>query len=107
MREDPGLDVDGFSTSIEKHYGPRVVSVIFLPLGYDPNAAVYEVVSRDGTSYFLKVRFGPVHEASLLVPRALIDLGISNVLAPCRRDRLICGARSVAILATAPCSTRS
>lgn len=82
MREGPGLDVDGLSASIEEHYGPRVVSVTFLPLGYDPNAAVYEVVSRDDTSYFLKVRFGPVHEPGLLVPRALIDLGIGNVLAP-------------------------
>ena len=82
MREDPGLDVDGISASIEEHYGPRVVSVTFLPVGYDPNAAVYEVASRDGTSYFLKVRFGPVHEPGLLVPWALIDLGIGNVLAP-------------------------
>lgn len=39
MREDPGLDVDGISASIEERYGSRVVSVTFLPLGYDPNAA--------------------------------------------------------------------
>ncbi len=51
MREDPGLDVDGLSASIEEHYGPRVVSVTFLPLGYDPNAAVYEVVSRETTPH--------------------------------------------------------
>jgi spectinomycin phosphotransferase len=82
MREDPALDVDEIAASLETHYGPRVLSVVFLPLGHDPNAAVYEVVSREGTSYFLKVRFGPVHEPGLLVPRALIDLGIPNVLAP-------------------------
>jgi spectinomycin phosphotransferase len=82
MREDPGLDVGRISASIEAYHGPRVVSGTFLPLGYDPSAAVYEVASLDGTSYFLKVRFGPVHEPGLLVPRALIDLGIPNVLAP-------------------------
>jgi len=105
MREDPGLDVDGIS-SIEERYGSRVVSVTFLPLGYDPNAAVYEVVSRDGTSYFLKVRFGPVHEPGLLVPRALIDLGVGNsppadaivgTVVPARRPPRY----------SAPCSTRS
>jgi spectinomycin phosphotransferase len=84
MREDPELDVDKIVASLEAHYGLRVTSATFLPLVYDPNAAVYEVVSRDGTAYFLKVRSGWVHEPSLLVPRALIDLGIPNVLAPLR-----------------------
>jgi spectinomycin phosphotransferase len=82
MREDPGLDVGKIATSLEEHHGLRGASVAFLPIGYDPNAAVYEVVAGDGGSYFLKVRFGPVHEPRLTVPRALIDLGIPNVLAP-------------------------
>ena len=84
MREDPGLDVDKIVASLEAHYGLRVTSATFLPIGYDPNAAVYEIVSRDGTVYFLKVRFGPVHEPGLLVPRTLIELGVPNVLAPLR-----------------------
>jgi spectinomycin phosphotransferase len=84
MREDPGLDVDKISACLQAHYGLRVTSVTFLPIGYDPNAAVYEVASCDGGCHFLKVRFGPVHEPSLLVPRTLIDLGIPNVLAPLR-----------------------
>jgi spectinomycin phosphotransferase len=84
MREDPGLDVDKIVASLEAHYGLRVTSATFLPIGYDPNAAVYEIVSRDGTAYFLKVRYGPVNETGLLVPRALIDHGIPNVLAPLR-----------------------
>ena len=80
MREDPGLDVDKISACLQAHYSLRVTSVTFLPIGYDPNAAVYEVPSCDGGCYFLKVRFGPVHEPSLLVPRTLTDLGIPNVL---------------------------
>ena len=84
MREDPGLDVDKIVAPLEAHYGLRVTSVTFLPIGYDPNAAVYQIVSRDGTAYFLKVRFGSIHEPGLLVPRTLIDLGIPNVLAPLR-----------------------
>jgi hypothetical protein len=55
MREDPGLDVGRIAASIEAYHGPRVVSGTFLPLGYDPNAAVYEVASLDGTSYRWRV----------------------------------------------------
>ena len=84
MREDPGLDVERISACLDANYDLQLTSVAFLPIGYDPHAAVYEVVSRDGTTRFLKVRFGPVHEPSLLVPRALIDLGVRNVLAPLR-----------------------
>ena len=84
MREDPGLDVDKIVASLEVHYGLHAASTTFLPIGYDRSAAVYEIVSRDRSVYFLKVRFGSVHEPSLLVPRALIELGIPNVLAPLR-----------------------
>ena len=84
MREDPGLGIDKISACLDTHYGLGVASVSLLPLGYDPGAAVYRVIADDGGSYFLKVRFGTVHEPSLLVPRALIDLGIRSVVAPLR-----------------------
>lgn len=84
MREDPGLGIDKISACLDAHYGLNVASASFLPIGYDPSAAVYSVIADDGGSYFLKVRFGPIHEPSLLVPRALIDLGIRNVVAPLR-----------------------
>lgn len=84
MREDSGLGIDKISACLDAHYGLGVASVSFIPVGYDPNAAVYRVIADDGGSYFLKVRFGTIHEPSLLVPRALIDLGIRNVVAPLR-----------------------
>ena len=84
MREDPGLDIEGLYACLDAHYGLRVASVAFLPVGYDPAAAVYRVISSDGNAHFLKVRFGPVHEPGLLVPRALIECGIPNALAPLR-----------------------
>jgi spectinomycin phosphotransferase len=84
MREDPGLDIGLIASCLEGQYGLRVASVTFLPKGYDLHASVYEVVPLDGTSVFLKVRFGPVNEPGLLVPAALIDLGIPNILAPLR-----------------------
>jgi spectinomycin phosphotransferase len=89
MREDPGLDKGKISACLKAHYGLHVAYVSFLPVGFDPNAAAYEVVSREGEAYFLKVRFGPVDSSGLLVPRALIDLGVPNILAPLRT--LSCG----------------
>jgi spectinomycin phosphotransferase len=82
MRDDPGLDLDAIASCLEAECGLRVSSITFLPLGYDLNAAVYKVIAGDGTAYFLKVRFGPVHETGLLVPWALAERGIRNVLAP-------------------------
>jgi spectinomycin phosphotransferase len=84
MREDPGLDLGEISAGLEAHYGLRVASVAFLPVGHDPNAAAYKIISREGEAYFLKVRFGPVDGTGLLVPRALIELGVPNILAPLR-----------------------
>jgi len=84
MREDPGLDVVEVFACLDAHYDLRVASITFLPVSYDLNAAVYEVVSYGGSAYFLKIRFGHVHEPGLLVPRVLMDLGIRSVLAPLR-----------------------
>lgn len=84
MREDPGLDAGTIAACLDAHYGVRAASIRYLPIGFDLNAAVYEVVAIDGASYFLKVRFGSVHEPGLLAPAALTDLGIPNILAPLR-----------------------
>jgi spectinomycin phosphotransferase len=90
MRDDPGLDLDEIAACLATEYGLRAAGMTYLPIGYDMNAAVYEVRASDGRACFLKVRFGPVHEAGLLAPRALTDLGVTNVLAalPARSGRL-------------------
>ena len=84
MREDPGLDTEAIIACLEGHYGLDIAAVTYLPIGYDLGAAVYKILAADGTSYFVKVRFGPVFEPGLEVPRALIDRGVPNVLAPLR-----------------------
>jgi spectinomycin phosphotransferase len=84
LREDPGLDRGAIAASIAAHYGIHVTAVEYLPIGFDMRAAVYRVVAEDGVDLFLKIRFGPAFEPGLQVPRALIDLGIPNILAPLR-----------------------
>jgi spectinomycin phosphotransferase len=82
MRDDPGLDLDTITACLDVQYDLRVSAITFLPLGYDLGAAVYKVFAGEGTAYFLKVRFGPVDESGLMVPWALAERGIRNVLAP-------------------------
>jgi spectinomycin phosphotransferase len=82
LREEPDIDAKRIAAALEAHYDLTVSSISFLPIGYDLNAAVYEIVAVDGAVYFLKVRFGPAAETSLLVARALVDCGIPRVLAP-------------------------
>ena len=84
MREDPGLDAAAIAACLREHYAIEAAAVTYLPIGYDLNAAVYEVLAANGASYFVKVRFGAVFEPGLEVPRALIDRGVPNILAPVR-----------------------
>ena len=63
MRDDPGLDLDAIAACLNAQYDLRVSAITFLPLGYDLNAAVYEVIAKDRTDYFLKIRFSPVNES--------------------------------------------
>lgn len=84
MREDPELNLAVIAKTLKAQYDLDAASINYLPIGYDLNAFVYEVTSTEGSSYFLKIRSGPVSESSLLVPSALLELGIRNVLAPLR-----------------------
>jgi spectinomycin phosphotransferase len=63
-------------------YGLDIATVSFLPLGADFNTAVYRVTTTDGTYYFLKLRSGKFLEASVSVPKYLVDLGIKQVIPP-------------------------
>lgn len=80
MLEDPGLDPDALRNALRTAYGIDASAFAFLP-AYDPRAASYEV-RADDDSFFLKVRFDAVREASLQVPAALLEAGVPNVLAP-------------------------
>ena len=82
MRDDPGLDLGRISACLGTNYGLDVTEVTYLPIGHDFYAFVYRVRASDGQDYFLKVRRGPVNDVALVVPRALLDRGISQILAP-------------------------
>lgn len=84
MRQKPGIAEDKITACLRTHYDIDAISARFLPIGYDLNAFVYEAMTADERSYFVKIRAGAIQPPSLLVPRILIERGIPNILAPLR-----------------------
>lgn len=83
MREPPMyLSDETIRAGLELHYGLAVDRLVFLALGHDSSAWVYQVDGQDGTRYFLKVRLNLANPTSLLVPRYLHDHGVEHVIAP-------------------------
>ena len=83
MIDDPGLDRRELSEAIRHAWAVEATAFTFVP-GYDMTAASFEVASY-GDRWFLKVRMAPLSDAGLVsleVPRALVDGGVANVVAP-------------------------
>ena len=55
MFEKPNLPDGRIIACLQDAYELQVVQLVFLPLGADPNTAVYRVVADDDTTYFLKL----------------------------------------------------
>jgi spectinomycin phosphotransferase len=88
MHEPPGMlknknkHEKRLQACLHDQYGLSLVTLELLPLGKDFDAAVYRVVSEQGTAYFLKVTSRSLYEPACLVPRYLHDQGITSVVAP-------------------------
>ncbi|HEX9133078.1 MAG TPA: aminoglycoside phosphotransferase family protein [Ktedonobacteraceae bacterium] len=82
MRAQPSIPEEHLRTCLQEQYDLNHVTLEFLPLGLDYNAAVYRVVSEQGAAYLLKVTSRSLYEPRCLVPRYLNDQGITSVVAP-------------------------
>ena len=82
MLEKPDLADERVVACLEGAYGMHVVQLAFLPLGADPNTAVYRVAADDGTPYFLKLRRGMFDETSVALPKFLSDQGLAEIIPP-------------------------
>ena len=78
----PDLKDEEIVRCLRDAYRLTIDKVIFLPLGADFNTAVYRVTTNNGSDYFLKLRSGEFLEASVSVPKYLVDLGIKQVIPP-------------------------
>lgn len=82
MLTPPHLSDDQIFACLREAYGLHITQSDFLPLGADVNTAVYRVIARDGTPYFLKLRRGEFDETTVTVPAHLHHVqGIASVMA--------------------------
>lgn len=84
MIEPPDLSDATILACVREAYAIDATTIEFLPLGNDSNSWVYKVSTLDDGSWFLKVKSGTTHAASLSFPRYLYDQGIKQVIAPLR-----------------------
>lgn len=82
MLEKPDFPETLIANFVKQAYGLAANQVIFLPLGYDVNTAVYRVEAQDGQNYFLKLRRGVFNPITVDLPNYLNNLGIGGIIAP-------------------------
>jgi spectinomycin phosphotransferase len=82
MLERPDLQESNIIACIQGEYGLHGVQIEFLPIGADPNTAVYRITADDAAPYFLKLRRGVFDETSVTLPQFLHDQGIAQIIAP-------------------------
>lgn len=82
MLEKPDFPDEKILTCLRDAYGLSVARLTFLPLGADPNTAVYQALTVDETSYFVKLRRGRFDELSVTLPKWLSDQGIRPIIPP-------------------------
>jgi spectinomycin phosphotransferase len=82
MIEKPDIRDEKIITALNESYSIQVSEIKFLPVGNDASAFSYRVETRDGNSYFLKLKTKFSNPAALLVPRFLKDNSIQQVVAP-------------------------
>ena len=81
MLERPALSDAALESVLLTAYGLTPQRIEFLPIGNDASAYVFRA-DCSGETYFLKLKTGEIYLPSVLVPRHLRDIGITQVLAP-------------------------
>ncbi len=84
MLEKPDLQDEEIITCLQLEYGLPVSKFDFLPLGADPNTAVYRAATENENSYFVKLRKGDFDETAVTLPKFLSDQSIPNIIPPLR-----------------------
>ena len=82
MLEKPDVPIDRIAACLQTAYELHVRQVDFLPLGADPDTAVYRITDLADTSYFLKLRRGPFNLSTLSLPAWLREAGVQHIIAP-------------------------
>ena len=98
MLEAPDIPLEVIAVALRDHYRIETSAIAFLPIGNDARSFVYRAHGANSVRYFIKLRAierigespdrratdsaDTTYKLSLLVPRALRDTGIREVVAP-------------------------
>jgi spectinomycin phosphotransferase len=82
MRQRPAVSEAALAAHIEHSYGLRSASLAFLPIGADPDSAIYRLTDLDGRAYFLKLRSGVFDGLPVEIPDLLRRHGITAAIPP-------------------------
>lgn len=82
MLERPTISPADIIACLEADYGLSIAHIVFLPLGADPDTAVYRAVANDTTAYFVKLRRGNFPQATVALPNWLAASGMQHIIAP-------------------------
>lgn len=82
MREQPIIADDLLRSVLQDQYDLVSLTLEFLPVGLDYQAAVYRVESTQRGVYLLKITGRSLYEPRYRIPRYLNDQGIAAVVAP-------------------------
>ena len=82
MIEKPDISDEKLVTALNENYSIQISEIEFLPIGNDASAFSYRVETKNGISYFLKIKTKLSNLAGLFVPRLLKDQGVEQVVAP-------------------------
>src|SRR5919108_3830790 len=82
MIEKPSIRDEKIIISLYENYSIQAKELKFLPIGNDASSFAYRVETKNGDSYFLKVKRNFSNLAGIFVPRFLKDNGIEQVIAP-------------------------
>jgi len=82
MVEPPDLALEDLKAMVRDHYGEKLHELHFLPLGADPDSALYRGVTGEGRAVCLKLRRGAFAEPSVTLPARLAREGLSTIVSP-------------------------
>ena len=82
MLEPPNLPIETLAAAVRDEYGLNIAQIAFLPLGADPDTAIFRAEAADGRAYFVKLRSGVFDDIVVAVPHALAAQGIEHLIAP-------------------------
>ncbi len=82
MTEKQSLSSPYIIDCLNTNYGIAATKLILLPLGADINASVYRAQTRDGPSYFVKLKRGHHYDISITLLALLQASGMQQIIPP-------------------------